>query len=194
MDINEIIERVHHIPEASADKLASCLSEMSLPKGFRVLEAGKVETDIYFIRRGLARAFIPVDGEEITFWLGKEGDAIFSLKSYTDNLPGYETIELMEDSDLYRLKRDALQQLFNEDIGIANWGRRFAEREFLQTEQRLIPFLCTTASERYARLLEESPDLLQRLPLEHLASWLGITPVSLSRIRAKMKDDEGQGQ
>ncbi len=73
MDINEIIERVHHIPEASADKLASCLSEMSLPKGFRVLEAGKVETDIYFIRRGLARAFIPVDGEEITFWLGKEG-------------------------------------------------------------------------------------------------------------------------
>ena len=111
MDINEIIERVHHIPEASADKLASCLSEMSLPKGFRVLEAGKVETDIYFIRRGLARAFIPVDGEEITFWLGKEGDTIFSLKSYTDNLPGYETIELMEDSDLYRLKRDALQQL-----------------------------------------------------------------------------------
>ena len=87
-----------------------------------------------------------------------------------------------------------LQQLFNEDIGIANWGRRFAEREFLQTEQRLIPFLCTTASERYARLLEESPDMLQRLPLEHLASWLGITPVSLSRIRAKMKADDGQGQ
>ena len=142
----------------------------------------------------LRNMHIPVDGEEITFWLGKEGDAIFSLKSYTDNLPGYETIELMEDSDLYRLKRDALQQLFNEDIGIANWGRRFAEREFLQTEQRLIPFLCTTASERYARLLEESPDMLQRLPLEHLASWLGITPVSLSRIRAKMKADDGQGQ
>lgn len=194
MDINEIIDRVHHIPESSAGKLVACFSEISLPKGFRMLEAGKVETDIYFIRRGLARAFIPVDGEEITFWLGKEGDALFSLKSYTDSLPGYETIELMEDSDLYRLKRDALQLLFKEDIEIANWGRRFAEREFQQTEQRLIPFLCTTASERYARLLEESPDLLQRLPLEHLASWLGITPVSLSRIRARMKADDVPGQ
>ena len=193
MDINEIIDRIHHIPESSAGKLVACFSEISLPKGFRMLEAGKVETDIYFIRHGLARAFIPVDGEEITFWLGKEGDAIFSLKSYTDNLPGYETIELMEDSDLYRLKRDALQLLFKEDIEIANWGRRFAEREFQQAERRLIPFLHTTASERYARLLEESPDLLQRLPLEHLASWLGITPVSLSRIRARMKVADGQG-
>ena len=193
MDINEIIDRIHHIPESSAGKLVACFSEISLPKGFRMLEAGKVETDIYFIRHGLARAFIPVDGEEITFWLGKEGDAIFSLKSYTDNLPGYETIELMEDSDLYRLKRDALQLLFKEDIEIANWGRRFAEHEFQQAEQRLIPFLHTTASERYARLLEESPDLLQRLPLEHLASWLGITPVSLSRIRARMKVADGQG-
>lgn len=194
MDINEIIDRIHHIPESSAGKLVACFSEISLPKGFRMLEAGKVETDIYFIRHGLARAFIPVDGEEITFWLGKEGDAIFSLKSYTDNLPGYETIELMEDSDLYRLKRDALQLLFKEDIEIANWGRRFAEREFHQAERRLIPFLHTTASERYARLLEESPDLLQRLPLEHLASWLGITPVSLSRIRARMKADDVPGQ
>lgn len=193
MDINEIIDRVHHIPESSAGKLVACFSEISLPKGFRMLEAGKVETDIYFIRHGLARAFIPVDGEEITFWLGKEGDALFSLKSYTDSLPGYETIELMEDSDLYRLKRDALQLLFKEDIEIANWGRRFAEREFQQAERRLIPFLHTTASERYARLLEESPDLLQRLPLEHLASWLGITPVSLSRIRARMKVADGPG-
>ena len=106
-----------------------------------------------------------------------------------------QDIELLADNgfDHIRLPVDEVQ-LFNEDIGIANWGRRFAEREFLQTEQRLIPFLCTTASERYARLLEESPDLLQRLPLEHLASWLGITPVSLSRIRAKMKADDGQGQ
>ena len=193
MDINEIIDRIHHIPESSAGKLVACFSEISLPKGFRMLEAGKVETDIYFIRHGLARAFIPGDGEEITFWLGKEGDALFSLKSYTDSLPGYETIELMEDSDLYRLKRDALQLLFKEDIEIANWGRRFAEREFQQAERRLIPFLHTTASERYARLLEESPDLLQRLPLEHLASWLGITPVSLSRIRARMKVADGPG-
>lgn len=69
----------------------------------------------------------------------------------------------------------------------ANWGRKFAETEFLQTEERLISLLFTTASERYRELLKDNPDLLQRMPLECLASYLGITPVSLSRIRAKLK-------
>ena len=93
----------------------------------------------------------------------------------------------MEDSVLYLLKRYTLYQLFKEDIHIANWGRKFAESEFLQTEEKLISLLFTNASERYTSLLENNPDLLQRIPLEHLASYLGITPVSLSRIRAKLK-------
>ena len=62
-----------------------------------------------------------------------------------------------------------------------------AELEFLRAEEKLIPLLFTTASERYRVLLERTPDLLQRIPLECLASYLGITPVSLSRIRAKLK-------
>ena len=77
--------------------------------------------------------------------------------------------------------------LFEEDIDIANWGRKLAELEFLRAEEKLIPLLFTTASERYRVLLERTPDLLQRIPLECLASYLGITPVSLSRIRAKLK-------
>lgn len=93
----------------------------------------------------------------------------------------------MENSVLYMLKRKELYELFEKDIHIANWGRKFAETEFLQTEERLISLLFTTASERYRELLKDNPDLLQRMPLECLASYLGITPVSLSRIRAKLK-------
>jgi CRP-like cAMP-binding protein len=93
----------------------------------------------------------------------------------------------MEDSKLFMLKRQDLESLFKEDIHIANWGRKFAEMEFLHTEERLIPMLFTTASQRYETLLKNNPDLLQRIPLECLASYLGITPVSLSRIRAGIK-------
>jgi CRP-like cAMP-binding protein len=93
----------------------------------------------------------------------------------------------MEESILYVLKREDLYKLFDEDIHIANWGRKFAEFEFLQTEERLISLLFTTASERYKELIENDSDLLQRMPLECLASYLGITPVSLSRIRANIK-------
>ena len=112
---------------------------------------------------------------------------MLSLNSYVSGRPGYENIQLMEDSVLYRLGHDDLFRMYEEDIHVANWGRRFAEREFLLTEERFIPLLFTTASTRYEHLLKSSPELLQRVPLEHLASWLGITPVSLSRIRAGIR-------
>ena len=178
MDIHEIINRIYRMPEASADKVVKHLSKVTYPKGYHILEAGKTETNIFFIEKGIARAYIPVDGKEVTFWI---------VKSYVNNQQGYESMELMENSVLYLLKRKDLHELFKEDIHIANWGRKFAESEFLQTEERLISLLFTTASERYMKLIQNNPELLQRIPLECLASYLGITPVSLSRIRAKLK-------
>ena len=177
MDIHEIINKIYPMPESSVDKLKRLLSKVTYPKGHLILETGKTETNLFFIEKGIARAYIPVDGKEVTFWIGREGSTIVSLKSYVNNQQGYETVELMENSVLYMLKRKELYELFEE----------FAETEFLQTEERLISLLFTTASERYRELLKDNPDLLQRMPLECLASYLGITPVSLSRIRAKLK-------
>ena len=133
MDIHEIINRIYRMPEASADKVVKHLSKVTYPKGYHILEAGKTETNIFFIEKGIARAYIPVDGKEVTFWIGKEGSTIVSLKSYVNNQQGYESMELMENSVLYLLKRKDLHELFKEDIHIANWGRKFAESEFLQT-------------------------------------------------------------
>lgn len=187
MELYDIINKIYAMPDESLKKLAECLTMIKRPKGYHVLEAEKTDTNIYLIGEGIARAYIPIDGKEITFWIGKEGASLFSLKSYVNNECGYETIELMEDSKLFMLKRQNLESLFKEDIHIANWGRKFAEMEFLHTEERLIPMLFTTASQRYETLLKNNPDLLQRIPLECLASYLGITPVSLSRIRAGIK-------
>ena len=144
-----------------------------------------MEPNLFFIGRGIARACISADGKKVTFWIGAEGSALISLKSYVDDEPGYETVELMEDSLLYVLKRSDLERFLAEDIHIANWARRFAESEFLRTEQKLIPMLFLPAARRYETLLRERPELLRRVPLETLASYLGITPVSLSRIRAR---------
>lgn len=187
MNRYDIINNIYPMPETSAAKLAGLLTEVAYPKGSHVLEAGKTERNIFFIASGIVRAWMPVDGREITFWIGAEGATIVSLKSYVSNEQGYETMECMEDSVLYVLRRSDLETLFREDIHIANWGRKFAEKELLQAEEKFIPLLFTTASERYETLLKQHPDLLQRIPLEHLASYLGITPVSLSRIRGKNK-------
>ena len=186
MDIKEIINQRYAMPDASLDRLQHCLTEVSYPKGFRVLESGKIEKDIFFIKKGIVRAYTSVDGKEITFWVGKEGATLVSMKGVNDE-PGYETMELMEDSVLYVLERKKLKELFSEDLHIANWGRRYAEMELLATEERLISMLSAIASERYKELLEKEPDLLQRLPLGNIATYLGITQASLSRIRAQIK-------
>ena len=169
------------------EKLEESLTRVDRPKGFRLTETGKVESNVCFLSEGIARAYLPVDGKEVTFWIGAEGSTLMSMKSFVNDEKGYETIELMEDSVLYMLERGQLYRLFEEDIHIANWGRKFAEKELLKTEERLIPLLFTTASERYRKLLRDNPELLLRLPLECLASYLGITPVSLSRIRAELR-------
>ena len=182
MDIKEIINLRYAMPDASLDKLRQCLTEVSYPKGFRVLESGKVEKDIFFIKKGIVRAYTSVDGKDITFWVGKEGATLV-----VNDEPGYETMELMEDSVLYVLERKKLKELFSEDLHIANWGRRYAEMELLATEERLISMLSAIASERYKELLEKEPDLLQRLPLGSIATYLGVTQASLSRIRAQIK-------
>ena len=149
MDIKEIINQRYAMPDASLDKLRQCLTEVSYPKGFQVLEYGKIEKDIFFIKKGIVRAYTSVEGKEITFWVGKEGATIVSMKGYVNDEPGYETMEL--------------------------------------AEERLISMLSAVASERYHELLEKEPDLLQRLPLGSIATYLGITQASLSRIRAQIK-------
>jgi len=186
MEIKEIINRRHILPEDSLALLCRSMELVHYPKGHHVLEIGKIERDIYFISKGIVRAFTLVNGKEVTFWVGKEGATIVSMMGYVKNEPGYETMELMEDSELYVIKRAKLQQLYNEDIHIANWGRRFAETELLDAEVRVITLLLATATERYRDLLDNQSDLLQRLPLGYIASYLGITQVSLSRIRASI--------
>ncbi len=187
MNFEEIILRTHPLPAPSMQLLKERTTELWLPKGSHILKHGKVERSIFFIRRGIARAFVLTDGREVTFWIGQEGATIVSLKGYVRNEPGYETVELMEDTLLFRLRHADLQELFTRDVHIANWGRKYAESELLATEQRLITFLQSPAKERYEALLRGAPELLQRLPLSSIASYLGVTPVSLSRIRASLK-------
>lgn len=187
MTAPDIIRSICPLPESSMLRLAGQLEEISCPKGTFILKAGNVERSVFFVRKGVVRAFIEHGGREITFWFGLEGAAVVSLKSYVNGQPGYETVECLEDTSLYVLRRDALERLFIEDINIANWGRKFAESEFLSTEEKFIPMLFTTASERYMDLLENRPELLQRVSLECLASYLGVTAPSLSRIRAGIR-------
>lgn len=188
MNIDEIINNIYPLPDSSRENLKKHITEVSHPKGSCLMEAQKVVPFIYFVKKGIVRAYASTeDNNDITFWFGSEGETVISMKSYVENKPGYENIESLEDCDLYKLETIHLRELFNQDIHIANWGRRFAEKELVKTEELIISRQFKTALERYKDLMRDKPHLLKRVQLGHIASYLGITQVSLSRIRAEIK-------
>lgn len=187
MNISTVFNNIYKLPVDSLNIIESIVEEVTFPKGKLIIRANTVEDHIYFIKSGIARAFSAKRERDVTFWFGKEGDALLSMSSYIYQQPGYENIGLIEDCQLYSIQSSVLQQLFQEDIHIANWGRKFAEREIIRAEKRLINLQIGTATERYQELLEENPEFIQRIPLGYIASYLGISAVSLSRIRAELK-------
>ena len=187
MNINDIIDSIYPLPEASKMDLKKYITEASHPKNHCLMEANKVIPYIYFIKKGIVRAYASTEDKDITFWFGSEGETVVSMKSYVEDNPGYENIELLEDCELYKLETKSLRKLFSEDIHIANWGRKFAERELVKTEELIISRQFKTSLERYKDLMKYKSDLIKRVQLGHIASYLGITQVSLSRIRAEIK-------
>lgn len=187
MEIEQILDKVYQVPDSSKELLKSKVREISRPKGHVILKSGRVEKALYLLRKGIVRAYAHLDNSEVTFWFGKEGDIVVSMKSYVHNQKSYEDIELLEDCDLYEITIADLQALFLKDIYLANWGRKFIELELIKTEERLIERQFGTAINRYKELLERNPDLLKRVQLGYIASFLGISQVSLSRIRAELR-------
>ena len=187
MNIDEILDKIYPLPDFSKNSLKNYISEVNHIKNFCLMEANKVVPYVYFIKKGIVRAYASTEDNDITFWFGSEGETVISMKSYVEDKPGYENIELLEDCEFYMLKTENLRKFFNEDIHIANWGRKFAERELIKTEELIISRQFKTALERYKDLIKHKPDLLKRVQLGHIASYLGITQVSLSRIRGEIK-------
>lgn len=187
MNIDQILDNIYTLPHDSKLKFMQYFTEVNEPKGKILLKAHQIENYFYFLKKGIARAYSHINDSEITFWFGLEGDAIISMQNYVAQQSSYEHVELLENCVLYKISFKDLQQLFLDDIHVANWGRKFAEKELVKVEERLISHQFKSATERYIELLNSHSDLIQRVQLGHIASYLGITQVSLSRIRSEIR-------
>ncbi len=149
-----------------------------------LIRQDKIQKDIYFLASGLARVYYETADRQITLDFVSPGGTLISMNSYVHDTPGYENIDLLEDSIVYRIDQKQLFKLYESDIAIANWGRKMAELEFIKAEHRTMSKLFNTAQERYAELLQKYPQYIQRIKLGYIASYLGVSQVTLSRIRA----------
>lgn len=185
MELHEILYRIYELPLDSIAKIEPYVKLVRHEKGHLLMQANRLEKHVYLIKKGLVRAYSDSEKGEITFWFGEEGDAVLSMVSYVMNAPSYDNISLIESCELYAIAISDLQKLYEKDIHLANWGRKLAEIELIKVEQRIISRELLSATARYNLLMKQQPSLLRRVPLKFIASYLGITQVSLSRIRGQ---------
>lgn len=184
-DFVSILRSVSPLPDESLELIQPFINQVTYPKGKHLYRAGRVENLVYFLEKGLVRAY---QGEnQLTFWFGMEGEIVLPFNSYTRREAAYESIQLLEPSVLHQITIPDLHRLYETNLDWANWGRKLAEREMVKLDQIYISRQGKSAAERYQELLDQHPDWVQRIQLGYLASYLDVTQVTLSRIRSDIR-------
>ncbi|HCW07859.1 MAG TPA: Crp/Fnr family transcriptional regulator [Cytophagales bacterium] len=165
--------------------MESALRKIELTKGSFLITEGKTCDHVYFLEHGCLRGYYNLDGKEITYWLAFENNFVTSFFSFISRKPSIEFIQLIEDSVLYSIDYTKLQTLYQKHGDIERMGRIMLERYYVMLEERFLANHFKEAKDRYENLIEKSPHILQRVPLGYIASYLGITQETLSRIRSK---------
>jgi len=147
---------------------------------------GKVCDHIYFIEKGLARTFYYKDGKDVTYWIAAENDFVGAMGSFFSRAISNKCVETLEDSILWVFDHDKLEALYANSKELEKMGRLFANYGITLLEKRFDDFHFMTARQRYKLLLSNHPQIVQRVSLGVIASYLGITQETLSRIRGRI--------
>ncbi len=185
--LNDLFQAPGNHITLSADSriaFAAIAEKRELPKGTFLVTAGSYCKHLFFIQQGLSRTFYIKDGKDVTDWISPERSIATSIVSFITGLPDIRSIELLEPSIIWAIGRDDLEKLYREHHEIERFGRLMVSAGLVQMQQRFDDLHFATARERYAKLMQQSPSLVQRVPLGMIASYLGITQETLSRIRA----------
>ncbi len=155
-----------------------------------VLQEGQVCKYAYFINYGCLRYYYNIDGQENTAQFFFENGWYADYGSFLTGKPTNQNIETLEKTELLLLSNTALEELYTDIPKFERFGRLMAQNAFLGIRQRTEMLENQTAEERYVNLMKERPKVFQRIPQHYIASYLGIKPPSLSRIRKRMVDQK----
>jgi CRP-like cAMP-binding protein len=165
--------------------LQDCFEQVILSKAEYLVTEGRICRHLYFLERGALRGFYNLDGKEITHWFAFENDFVTSFHSFITQQPAVENIQLLEGSILWSISKDSLNKLLNQYHDIERLVRIAIEKYYLRLEERYVNAQFKTATERYQNLLLQTPHIIERVSLGHIASYLGISQETLSRIRGR---------
>jgi CRP-like cAMP-binding protein len=163
-------------------------TELHLPKDEYYLEAGKIARQFGFITEGIARVcYYNNKGEEITKYFIEENNILVNLDSFENEVPSSAYVQAVTDCRIIVFSKQDWQELLNTIIGWDNIIHKITSKALLLKIERISPLVAEGATTRYLQFIEKFPSLANRIPLSYIASYLGITQSSLSRIRKNIR-------
>jgi CRP-like cAMP-binding protein len=181
-----VLSQFIYLSLESKEALATAVKKLELPKGHVLVKEGTVCNYLYLVEKGLTRTYYFKDGKDITDWISAENSFACSIVSFITRKPDRRIIELLEPSILYAVSYDKLEELYSRFHEIERLGRLLVSAGMVQVQQKFDDQHFETATERYQTLMKNSPSLILRVPLGMIASYLGITQETLSRIRSQV--------
>ncbi|MEX1013951.1 MAG: Crp/Fnr family transcriptional regulator [Candidatus Paceibacterota bacterium] len=184
-ELEKYIKTYFGVDDENLSKISSYFKMTTLKKGNYFLKTGRHSNRLGFVQSGIVREFVIINDKEVTKWISTSGFFVVDLSSFIFHQPARWTIQALTDCEIYVIGQKDYQQIGKE---IASWPeleKLFIAKCFTVLEDRIITHLSMTAEERYHQLMNYNKELFNQVPLQYLASMLGMTPETLSRLRKK---------
>ena len=177
-------QSIQILSQAELDQLDNLITFRTLKKGEFLLAENQVSNEIVFIKKGILRSyFFNHQGDEVTNCFAFENEFMASYSSFITQSVAEENIQALVETELQVLSRESLNKLYQSNILWQEIGRKITEMEYITLQKRMISFQKLSGKQRYEELYINHQKYIQLIPLQYLASYLGITPRHLSRIR-----------
>lgn len=184
--IRKYFEQSIELPEQDWELFSSKIVCQKFPKKHLLLKVGQVENYLYFVEEGILRFYIPKEENDLTFDFAFENSFTSGYSSFLTQTPASYQIEALTDTTIWRLTYEDLQSIYLNTVMGNKIGRIAGEDLFLRKTRRELSLLNDTAEQRYLNLFSQQPRLIKYIPLKYIASYIGITPQALSRIRKRI--------
>ena len=182
-----IFQSIQNFTVEELNLLDNLITFRKLKKGDFLLKEDQVCNEIVFIEKGILRSFfVNHKGDEITNCFAFENEFMASFSSFITQEVAEESIQALADTELQIINRESLEQLYKSGIHWQEIGRKLTEMEYVTLQKRMISFQKLSGKQRYQELYQNHQKYLQLIPLQYLASYLGVTPRHLSRIRKEI--------
>ena len=182
----KLTEQTVSVSREALEKLASILVKNEIKKGQNFLNEGEVCTQIGYVYKGLVRQYYYKNGKEMTEHFCCEEGVFICIESFLRQKPSRLVVEALENTIIYGIPHDPILKLAEECYEIEKVYRGLLENSLILSQVKMDMFRFESANERYNRLLREQPEIVRRAPLSYIASFLLMTPETLSRVRANV--------